>query len=200
MHLPFTWMHRGSDWTRRTLCHRRRSHACRLAFPDRGVRSYNRGRTAMGRSLPSERCFGRSGRRRRGLVKLEGRLSSKQNFSEQYLPRLEPGDGLEVGRQMILHEMPLEELSVQLGSGGEDDCKEEIDTRSHSPWEFQRFCGSGRRERSTVGARSRPCSPRLASVRSTDTARTAYSSPVKSTAHERAFNAVSQSAAEVSAI
>ena len=26
---------------------------------------------------------------------------------------------------MILHEMPLEELSVQLGSGGEDDGKEE---------------------------------------------------------------------------
>ena len=76
---------------------------------------------AMRRSQPSERCFGRSGRRRRGLVKLEGRLSSKQIFSEQYLPRLESRDGLEVGRQMILHEMPLEELSVQLGSGGEDD-------------------------------------------------------------------------------
>ena len=29
------------------------------------------------------------------------------------------------GGQMILHEMPLEELSVQLGSGGEDDGKEE---------------------------------------------------------------------------
>lgn len=80
---------------------------------------------AMRRSLPSERCFGRSGRRRRGLVKLEGRLSSKQIFSERYLPRLESRDGLEVRRQMILHEMPLEELSVQLGSGGEDDGKEE---------------------------------------------------------------------------
>jgi hypothetical protein len=29
------------------------------------------------------------------------------------------------GGQMILHEMPLEELSVLLGSGGEDDGKEE---------------------------------------------------------------------------